>query len=74
MKTAIYVENGIFQVVLTPESDLEKMALEKLRDLDNVVSYQGTFAECRGGYIRQYQGEKESTIFVCRKKEENPNE
>lgn len=76
MKTAIFVEDGLFQVVLTPESDLEKMAVEKLRNLKNIEVYRGGFYACAGGWVRQdnyhfntSEDAKPSTIFVCREKE-----
>lgn len=65
MKTAIFIQDGLMQLVLTPESDLEKTLCKKLSEMKNVETYMGEFHECRGGYIRGYTGES-STIFVCR--------
>lgn len=54
MKTAIYIEDGVVQLVLTPESDFEKNALATFRDkpLDAKL-FAGSFYDCRGGWVRQ---------------------
>ncbi len=53
MKIALYIEDGLEQIVLTPESDTEKSLLEKLQDGSRELSIRtGSFWEVRGGYIR----------------------
>lgn len=55
MKTAIYIEDGVVQLVLTPESDFEfstLKAFEKDGALDAQV-FHGQFYDCRGGWTRQ---------------------
>lgn len=54
MKTAIYIEDGVVQLVITPETDFEKNALTSFRDrpLDATL-YEGSFYDCRGGWTRQ---------------------
>ena len=54
MKTAIYIEDGIVQLVITPESDFEKNALKSFdgRELDAKI-FSGSFYDCRGGWARQ---------------------
>jgi len=54
MKTAIYIEDGVVQLVITPESEFEKNALQSFRDkpLDAQI-FNGTFYDCRGGWTRQ---------------------
>jgi hypothetical protein len=54
MKTAIYIEDGVVQLVITPETDFEKDALRSFRDkeLDCKV-FSGSFYDCRGGWVRQ---------------------
>jgi len=56
MKTAIYIEDGIVQLVITPESEFEKNALSSFekKELDAKV-FSGTFYDCRGGWVRQTQ-------------------
>ncbi len=54
MKTAIYIEDGRLQLVLTPETDFEKASLKML--LNGKVSvkiFEGTFYACAGGWTRQ---------------------
>lgn len=54
MKTAIYIEDGTVQLVITPETDFEKNALSTFRErpLDAKI-FSGSFYDCRGGWIRQ---------------------
>ena len=54
MKTAIYIEDGVVQLVITPETEFEKNALESFqkKPLDAAV-FSGSFYDCRGGWIRQ---------------------
>ena len=54
MKTAIYIEDGITQIVLTPEPEYEKDVIKGLGDkISRVQVFQGTFYDCRGGWVRQ---------------------
>lgn len=54
MKTAIYIEDGVVQLVITPESEFEKNALSSFeqKELDAKI-FSGAFYDCRGGWIRQ---------------------
>lgn len=52
MKTAIYIEGGLVQLVLTPENDWEKRALGAFHDKPiSAKFFNGSFYPCRGGYI-----------------------
>lgn len=54
MKTAIYVEDGIVQLVITPEGEFEKDALKTFRDKPvDAKIFTGSFYDCRGGWVRQ---------------------
>ncbi len=54
MKTAIYIEDGLVQLVITPESAFEKNALSSMRDKPmDVKLFAGGFYDCRGGWVRQ---------------------
>ena len=54
MKTAIYVEDGIIQVVVTPETAFEKQCLSMFKDREiSAKMFVGSFYDCRGGWIRQ---------------------
>jgi hypothetical protein len=54
MKVALYVEDGVTQVVLTPETDLEKQAVELLAQHPGKAQFfHGHFYECMGGWVKQ---------------------
>ncbi len=54
MKTAIYIEDGIVQLVITPESDFEKSAIGSIANKPTELQvFNGTFYDCRGGWTRQ---------------------
>lgn len=58
MKTALYITNGVSQVVLTPENDFEKAALEHLASAENITTNTGSFYECQGGWARHGSGDE----------------
>lgn len=54
MKTAIYIEDGVVQLVLTPESDFEKNAISSFEGKPTETEiFSGQFYDCRGGWTRQ---------------------
>jgi hypothetical protein len=58
MKTAIYIENGNTQLVLTPENDWEKQVIRCIEDgAQSVEIHRASFYECRVGYYRQGTGD-----------------
>jgi hypothetical protein len=53
MKIAFFVEDGLEQIVLTPESKVEGDMLGKLHDGTRELSVvKGSFYDCRGGWKR----------------------
>lgn len=54
MKTAIYIEDGMVQLVITPETEFEKNALSSFeaKPLEAKI-FVGSFYDCRGGWVRQ---------------------
>src|SRR5262245_63024188 len=78
MKIALYVEDGLEQIVLTPENETENGIIGKMHDDSRELSvYRGEFYGCRGGWVRwqlsshSIYGTKEndkSTIIVLRRK------
>lgn len=67
MKIALYIEDGLEQIVLTPNSDLEKNLLRRFHTTERQLSIkQGGFYHCRGGWTRQntHASDDTSTIFV----------
>lgn len=77
MKIALYIEDGLEQLVLTPESDHEKALLGKLGDPSRLLEIKrGSFYETTGGWTRHAQAYRtpfgedkndESTMIVLRK-------
>lgn len=67
MKTAIYIEDGLLQLVLTPQNDFEKNTLESFADktMDFCIK-NGSFYETRGGWMRQDPDDK-SLFLIARK-------
>lgn len=54
MKTAIYIEDGVVQLVITPESEFEKKALTSFEEKPlSAKIFTGSFYDCRGGWVRQ---------------------
>jgi hypothetical protein len=57
MRTAVYIEDGATQIVLTPETDFEKMLLQKLESPNMEAQlFSGSFYDCQGGWTRQREG------------------
>lgn len=56
MKTAIYIEDGVVQLVLTPENSFEKNALASFEKKSLAVNIKvGTFYDCAGGWTRHQE-------------------
>jgi hypothetical protein len=54
MKTAIYIEDGVVQLVLTPQNDFEKNALRSFEGKSTATEIMaGQFYDCQGGWTRQ---------------------
>ena len=67
MKTAIYIDNGRMQVVLTPETEFEKNLTKTIADAKaSLEIMEGEFYECQGGWTRHsaYQTQERSLIIV----------
>lgn len=79
MKTAIYIEDGIVQLVITPETDFEKNALTTFREkpLDAKL-FNGSFYDCRGGWTRQTEfypnSRNQDNSLIIRVEEHNDNQ
>ncbi len=62
MKTSIYIEDGIVQLVLTPENKFEHEAVWQFKAMKlRAQVFEGSFYDCRGGWVRQknFYGERE---------------
>lgn len=80
MKIALYIEDGLEQIVLTPQSETESNILRKLSDGSREVDIRrGEFYVCAGGWIRHshYYGSADdlsSTIIILRPSHEGSGE
>lgn len=53
MKTAIYIADGVMQLVLTGESEFEKNTLAAIEDKRMTLKiFRGQFYRCQGGWVR----------------------
>ena len=68
MKIALYIEEGLEQITLTPSTDAEKAILDRLHDGQRELSIKrGAFYECQGGWVRHgSRGDYQSTMLVLR--------
>lgn len=87
MKTAIILADGVKQIMFTPETENEREALKMITADDDIhtVIKRGTFydrdegvfgvdvAMCDGGYLRAYDTDKESVMFVLTPKKKGQN-
>ena len=72
MKTAIYIENGITQLVLTPETDWEKQVTNSIETgIQNVSIHRDSFYKCREGWTRFGGGDNDSLILRVSAKSED---
>lgn len=63
MKTAIYIEDGITQLVLTPESEFERKVVSSVTKGEQKCHiHTGSFYECQGGWVRQ--GSDDSSLIL----------
>lgn len=67
MRISLYIEDGLEQIVLTPDGDTEKAILDKLHGGTRSIEIKkGSFFECRGGYVRMGMNDT-STMIVLRR-------
>ena len=64
MQSAIFMKNGMLQVVLTPENDFEAMALSQLHGKSSLSVFKGSFYQCKGGWNRQGDNDDSTIIWV----------
>lgn len=67
MKTAIYIEQGVTQLVLTPESKWEESVVDSIADKRDernasVFITRGCFYHCQGGWDRQ--GSNQDSLII----------
>lgn len=65
MRTAIYVEDGVTQIVITPENEFEKDIVESIENKNlstRIVT--GQFYSCVGGWVRHTEHNAGSSIII----------
>lgn len=65
MKCVLLQSQGITQLVLTPETPWEEAAVKAIPDKEFVVKRGSFYAECLGGYMREYS-DNSSIIFISK--------
>ena len=64
MKTSIYIEDGVVQLVITPECEFETNALTMFKNKPlEVKLFEGSFYDCRGGWVRQKEYYPNQSIY-----------
>lgn len=75
MKVALYIEDGTEQIVLTPESAVERMVLKKIEDSGRKMNtYWGQFYDCHGGWVRESGCFDEKNSLIIRFEEKDPTQ
>lgn len=65
MKTAIYIEDGVVQLVITPESDFEKNAIGSFsKSQVETKIMEGQFYKCMGGWYRQADTTTDKSLII----------
>ena len=74
MKTAIYIEDGVVQLVITPESEFEKNAVKSFQNKPlDIEVFDGSFYDCQGGWTRQSL-ENDVKSLIMRMSDAKPKE
>lgn len=66
MRTAIYLDKKRLQLVLTPETEIDKIVTERLRsaDLREATIHEGGFFPNEAGYTRHCEPERTDSVMV----------
>lgn len=75
MKTALYMEDGILQLVITPETEFETKTVDMFSNKHADVTFKkGQFYACQGGYIRHNDYPTHSSLFIVARTEHETSE
>lgn len=61
MKTSIVIQEGVKQIVLTPESEFEQGVVDSIKD-GQVQVLHGQFYQCNGGWCRE--GDDDRSLII----------
>lgn len=74
MKTAIYIEDGVVQLVLTPQNEFEKNVLGSFEDKSTATQVMaGSFYNCGGGWVRHRDADRSLIIRTVKVEPVNGN-
>ena len=63
MKIALYIQDGVTQIVLTPENDFEKSVVGKLATGVKATVKRGSFFKCQGGWYRYDEDSADDSVM-----------
>ncbi len=65
MKTAIYIEGGVTQLVLTPDNEWERQVIRCIQNgTREAAIMRGEFYKCVGGWNRQGGGDESLILRI----------
>lgn len=65
MKTAVYIEQGVLQIVVTPENEFEKSLLKIPQGEYTVKAFRGvSFYATNGGWIRESKDDESLVVRI----------
>lgn len=66
MRTNIYIEDGVTQIILTPETEFEKNIIKDFDITNSKTSlFKGSFYDCQGGWVRRDDCKPDSIMIKC---------
>jgi len=67
VKCALYIDEGVQQVIITPETDFERNMVKTIENKKQDVSIQyGSFYGCQGGWTRlsDFNGKDSGSLMI----------
>lgn len=71
MKTAIYIEEGVTQIVLTPENEFEEKIVKEAEGKATLL--RGGFYKCNGGWDRHSMDDTSLIVRLERQPQNMPD-
>ena len=72
MKVALYWEDGLFQIALTPENEHDKMVRDTLLNMGDVTVKKGGFYACQGGWSRHDEAQYSDSVMLIKQRHPQP--
>lgn len=65
MRTSVFIEDGVAQLVLTPQNEWERAALKSIESArTKCLIKHGEFYDCQGGYARERLGASMPSLII----------